>query len=171
MDTDAIEKAGTAPLAPLFAAISAAHDVPSLVAAIATLQRDGVDAGVPFGARPDTKDSSKQIAAIAFGGLGLPDRDYYFNEGERAATIRTAYKTYVTTQFENLGDDAAKAATEADAVIALETALAKATPKRADLRDPYKLYNPTAVDKLPALAPHLAWKSFFATYGPPALRP
>ena len=168
MDTDAIEKAGTAPLAPLFAAIGAAHDVPSLVTAIATLQRDGVNAGVPFGARPDTKDSSKQIAAIAFGGLGLPDRDYYFNEGERAATIRTAYKTYVTTQFQNLGDDAAKAATEADAVIALETALAKATPKRADLRDPYKLYNPTPVDKLAALAPHVPWKTFFAAYGPPA---
>ena len=168
MDTDAIEKGGTAPLAPLFAAINAAHDVPSLVTAIATLQRDGVDAGVPFGARPDTKDSSKQIAAIAFGGLGLPDRDYYFNEGDRAATIRTAYKTYVSTQFQNLGDDPAKAGAEADAVIALETALAKATPKRADLRDPYKLYNPTPVDKLPALAPHMPWKTFFATYGPPA---
>jgi putative endopeptidase len=168
MDTDAIEKGGTAPLAPLFAAINSAHDIPSLVTAIATLQSRGVDAGVPFGARADTKDSSKQIAALAFGGLGLPDRDYYFNEGERAATIRTAYKTYVATQFENLGDDAAKAAIEAEAVIALETALAKATPKRADLRDPYKLYNPTPIDKLPALAPHLPWKSFFAAYGPPA---
>jgi putative endopeptidase len=167
MDTDAIEKAGAAPLAPLLSAIDAAHDVPSLVGTIGTLQRDGVDAGVPFSARPDTKDSSKQIAALSFGGLGLPDRDYYFNEGERAAAIRTAYKTYVTTQLENLGDDAAKAPAEADAVIALETALAKATPKRADLRDPYKSYNPTPVAKLAALAPHIAWKSLFAAYNPP----
>ncbi len=168
MDTDAIEKANTAPVAPLLTAINGAHDVPSLVTTIATLQSDGVDSGLPFGARPDTKDSSKQIAALAFGGLGLPDRDYYFNEGERASAIRTAYKTYVATQLQNLGDDPAKASSEADAVMALETALAKATPKRADLRDPYKIYNPTAVDKLPSLAPHVAWKPFFAAYGAPA---
>jgi len=168
MDTDAIEKGGTTPLTPLFGAIATAHDVPSLVTTIATLQRDGVDGGVPFSVRPDTKDSSKQIAALSFGGLGLPDRDYYFNEGDRATAIRAAYKTYVTTQIQNLGDDAAKAATEADGVIALETALAKATPKRADLRDPYKLYNPTSLDKLATLAPHVQWKSFFATYSPPA---
>jgi len=168
MDTDTIDRGGTTPLAPLFTAIGAAHDVPSLVTAIATLQRSGVDGGVPFSVRSDTKDSSKQIAALSFGGLGLPDRDYYFNEGDRAAAIRTAYKTYVATQLQNLGDDAAKAATEADAVIALETALAQATPKRADLRDPYKLYNPTPLAKLAALAPHVPWKSFFATYNPPA---
>jgi len=168
MDTGAIEKAGTTPLAPPLATIDGAHDVPSLVTAIAALQREGVDAGLPFSARPDTKDSSKQIAALSFGGLGLPDRDYYFNEGERAAAIRAAYKTYVTTQLENLGDDSPKAQAEADTVIALETALAKATPKRADLRDPYKTYNPTPLDKLAALAPHVAWKTFFTTYKPPA---
>ncbi|MEA2784879.1 MAG: putative endopeptidase [Candidatus Eremiobacteraeota bacterium] len=168
MDTGAIEKAGTTPLTALLAAVDAAHDVPSLATTIATLQRGGVDGGVPFSVRPDTKDSSKQIAALSFGGLGLPDRDYYFNEDVRATAIRTAYKTYVATQLQNLGDDAAKAATEADGVIALETALAKATPKRADLRDPYKLYNPTPVDKLAALAPHVPWTPFFATYGAPA---
>ena len=53
-------------------------------------------------------------------------------------------------------------------MIALETALAKATPKRADLRDPYKTYNPTPVAQLAALAPHVPWKSFFAAYGAPA---
>ncbi|MDQ6927024.1 MAG: M13 family metallopeptidase, partial [Candidatus Eremiobacteraeota bacterium] len=168
MDTDAIEKAGTTPVTPLLTAIGHAHDVPSIVNTIATLQRDGVDSGLPFSVRPDTKDSSKQIAAVSFGGLGLPDRDYYFNEGERAAAIRTAYRTYVATQLQNLGDDPAKATAEADTVIALETALAKATPKRADLRDPYKTYNPTPVGKLTALAPHVAWKPFFASFNPPA---
>ncbi len=168
MDTDAIEKAGTTPLAPLLTAVNAAHDVPSLATTIATLQHNGVNAGVPFSVRADTKDSSKQIAALSMGGLGLPDRDYYFNEGERASAIRAAYRTYVATQLQNLGDDAAKAPAEADAVIALETALAKATPKRADLRDPYKLYNPTPLDKLTALAPHVPWKAFFATYSAPS---
>src|ERR1700681_1880969 len=86
----------------------------------------------------------------------------------RAVLRSLLHQRYVATQLQTFGDDAAKAATEADAVIALETALAQATPKRADLRDPYKLYNPTPLAKLAALAPHVPWKSFFATYNPPA---
>jgi putative endopeptidase len=123
---------------------------------------------LPLGARPDTKDSSKQIAAIGFGGLGLPDRDYYLNEGERFSGIRSAYREYVATQLGNLGDDGAKAQAEAGAILALETALATATPKRADLRDPYKTYNPTPVTQLSSIAPHVPWQAFFAASGAPA---
>ena len=168
MDTDAIEKAGTAPVGPLLDAVASAHDVPSLVTTIVALERSGVDGGLRLNARPDTKDSSKQIAGIGFSGLGLPDRDYYVNEGERFATIRSAYHDYVAAQLANLGDDPARAKSEATAVIALETALAKATPKRADLRDPYRTYNPTPVAQLAGVAPHLPWKAYFAAYGAPA---
>ncbi|MEA2721016.1 MAG: putative endopeptidase [Candidatus Eremiobacteraeota bacterium] len=168
MDTGAIEKAGTTPIAPLLDTIASAHDLPSLVTTIAALQRNGVEAGLALRSRPDTKDSTKQIASMGLGGLGLPDRDYYFNEGERSAAIRAAYHEYVATQLASLGDDPAKAQTEATAVIALETALATATPKRADLRDPYKTYNPMPVDQLTALAPHIPWKAYFAAYAAPA---
>ncbi len=167
MDTDAIEKAGTAPVAPLLAEVAAAHDVPSLVTAIVALQRSGVDGALALRARADIKNSSKQIAGIGLGGLGLPDRDYYFNDGDRAEKIRAAYADYVAAQLANLGDDPAKAKAEAAGVIALETALATATPKRADLRDPYKNYNPTPLAQLPALAPHVPWKAYFAAYGAP----
>jgi putative endopeptidase len=168
MNTDAIERAGTTAVAPLLEAVASAHDIPSLVTTVATLQRGGVDAGLRLGATADTKDSTKQIADIGLGGLGLPDRDYYFNEGERFTGIRAAYHDYVATQLVNLGDDTAKAQSEATAVVALETALAKATPKRADLRDPYKTYNPTSFVQLATIAPHVPWKTFFATYAAPA---
>jgi putative endopeptidase len=168
MDTDTIDKAGTAPIASLLGTVDAAHDVPSLATTIAKLEHEGISGGLSLGARADVKDSSKTVAALGLGGLGLPDRDYYFNEGDRAEKIRAAYHAYVAAQLQNLGDDPAKAQTEATAVIALETAIAKATPKRADLRDPYKLYNPTPVAKLPALAPHVPWAAYFAAYGTPA---
>jgi putative endopeptidase len=167
MDTDAIEKAGTTPIAPLLGTIAAAHDVASLAGAIAALQRDGAYGGIPLSSRADTKNSSRQIASLSFGGLGLPDRDYYFNEGERAAGIRSAYREYVAAQLQNLGDAAGSAQREADGVIALETALANATPKRADLRDPYKTYNPTPVAGLAKLAPHIPWQTVFASYAAP----
>jgi putative endopeptidase len=167
MDTEAIEKAGTTPIAPLLSSIAAAHDVGSLAGTIAALQRDGAYGGIPFSARADTKNSSRQIASISFGGLGLPDRDYYFNAGERAAAIRAAYREYVAAQLQNLGEDAAQAQREAEGVIALESTLAKATPKRADLRDPYKTYNPTSLTELAKLAPHIPWKTTFATLSAP----
>ncbi len=91
------------PSAPLLAAVNGAHDVPSLVAAIAVLETDGVDGGLPLSARPDTKDSAKMIAGISFGGLGLPGRDYYFNEGDRADKIRGAYHDYVAAQIDQPG--------------------------------------------------------------------
>jgi putative endopeptidase len=168
MDTAGIERAGTAPVAPLLNGIAAVGDVPGLVREIAVLQQAGVDGGLPLGSRADTKNSARQIANLGFGGLGLPDRDYYFNDDERSKTIRAAYRGYVAAQLQNLGDDAAAAASEADAVIALETALAQATPRRADLRDPYKLYNPTPVARLGTLAPHVAWPAYFAALGTPA---
>jgi putative endopeptidase len=168
MDTEAVERAGTAPLASLLGAVDGATDVPSLVHAIAILQRGGVDAGLPFSARADVKQSTRQIAAVSFGGLGLPDRDYYINGDTRSTAIRTAYRTYVATQLQNLGAPPAAAEHDADAIIALETTLAKATPERADLRDPYKTYNPTTLAQLATLAPNVPWKSFFADFGAPA---
>jgi putative endopeptidase len=167
MDEPGIEKAGTTPVAPLLDAIGSAHDAPSLVTTIVAVQRGGVDAGLRLNARADTKDSSKQIAGLGLGGLGLPDRDYYFNEGERFTAIRKAYHDYVAAQLANLGEDPAKAQADAGAVVALETALASATPKRADLRDPYKTYNPTPVAQLPVVAPHVPWKAYFTAYGAP----
>ncbi len=168
MDTAGIERAGTAPVAPLLDGIAAVGDVPGLVREIAALQQAGVDGGLPLSSRADTKNSARQIANLGLGGLGLPDRDYYLNDDERSKSIRAAYRGYVAAQLQNLGDTAAAAQGEADGIVALETALAQATPRRADLRDPYKLYNPTPVAKLSALAPHVAWPAYFAALGAPA---
>jgi putative endopeptidase len=167
MDEEAIERAGLAPVAALLDAVDAVHDLPSLTSAIATVERAGVDAGLPFGARSDAKDSSRQMAGIAFGGLGLPDRDYYQGSDQRSTRIRSEYHTYVATQLGNLGTEPLAAEGAADDVVALETALAAATPRRADLRDPVRTNNPTAVAELPTLAPHLPWETFFGAFDPP----
>ncbi|HEX3550678.1 MAG TPA: M13 family metallopeptidase [Candidatus Elarobacter sp.] len=167
MDEAAIEKAGDAPIAPLLTAIAGVSDTASLATEAAKLQIAGVNDGLDYSSEPDTKDSSKTIAGIGLGGLGLPDRDYYFNTGARADTIRSAYHDYVAAQLTNLGDPPATASGEADAVIALETALAKAMPTRAELRDPKATYHPTDVAKLPAMAPHMPWSAFLAQFGGP----
>ena len=102
--------------------------MPALVVEVAKLNRLGVSDGPDFSSEPDTKDSSKTIAGLGLGGLGLPDRDYYLKDDAKTTAIRTAYRGYVATQLQNLGDDAAAAGGEADAILALETALAKVDP-------------------------------------------
>ncbi|HZO94383.1 MAG TPA: M13 family metallopeptidase [Candidatus Baltobacteraceae bacterium] len=168
MDEEEIERAGLAPVKPLLDAVDAAHDVPTLIAAEATLQRAGVDTGLPLAARPDPRNSSMQMAALYLGGLGLPDRDAYLDADARSQQIRAAYATYVTTQLANLGESPDAAKRDAAAVIALETDLAKATPRRADMRDPHKTDNPTPLAQLATLAPHVPWTTYFADYHAPA---
>ncbi|HZW53054.1 MAG TPA: M13 family metallopeptidase [Candidatus Elarobacter sp.] len=168
MDEAGIEKAGTAPIDPLLHEVASVSDVSSLATAIGKLQSEGVSDGLDFGSEPDTKNSAQTIATIGLGGLGLPDRDYYLKDDERTAKIRGAYHDYVAAQLANLGDPAATAAKEADAVVALETKLATATPTRVELRDPKATYHPTALSALPSIAPHVPWSAFFAQFGAPS---
>jgi putative endopeptidase len=168
MDEDAIEHAGTAPIDPMLTAIAAVHDTTSLVGEIGRLQIEGVGDGLDFSSEADTKNSAATIASIGIGGLGLPDRDYYLKDDARTAKIRTAYHEYVAAQLHNLGEDQAAANADADAIVGLETAIASATPSRADLRDPKATYHPMPVADLPGIAPHIPWKAFFAAQDGPA---
>lgn len=169
MDEAAIERAGTAPIAPLLAGVAGVTDSSSLVSEIAKLQPAGVSDGLDFSSEPDVKDSSQTIATIGLGGLGLPDRDYYLNADQRAAKVRVAYRAYVAAQLENLDEPAAAATADADAVVALETAFARSMPTLAEQRDPKATYHPMPVAELSQLAPHLAWSAFFASLGAPRL--
>jgi putative endopeptidase len=91
-----------------------------------------------FGVEQDDKDSSKQIAGIFQAGLSLPDRDYYIVDSKRFQEIRKQYVEHVTKMFTLAGDTPEQAAKEAAAVLEIETALAKASTSRTDLRDPEK---------------------------------
>jgi putative endopeptidase len=168
MNEAGIEKAGTGPIDPLLADVGRVASIPALVDEIGKLHVVGVNGGINFGSDSDTKDSSKQIASLGLGGLGLPDRDYYLKDDARSQAIRTSYRTYVVAQLTNLGDTPATAATQADAIIALETTLANATPTRIAMRDPAATYHPMPVADLTKLAPHIPWSSYFATYGAPS---
>ena len=168
MDEAGIEKAGTAPIDSMLADINGVSSIPTVVAEVGKLHVVGVNGGLNFGSSADTKDSSKQIAALSLGGTGLPDRDYYLKDTERFAAIRKAYHIYVATQLANLGEQQAAAETDADGIIALETAIAKATPPREEMRDPASTYHPMPVTQLATLAPHVPWASYFATFNAPA---
>jgi len=106
-----------------------------------------------FGSEQDPKNSTEVIGEIHQGGLGLPERDYYFSEDARSKRIREEYVKHMTAMFQLIGDDTAKADASAQSVMTFETQLAKASRKRVDLRDPDKNYNKMTQEQLTALAP------------------
>jgi putative endopeptidase len=109
------------------------------------------------------------VYQLGQGGLGMPNRDYYFNTDERTAGVREAYNTYLFQIFKQLGADSAAAGQKAKAVVQLETKLAGASRKLADLRDPYKNYHKMSLAGLERLAPHFNWATYLDHIGIPAL--
>ena len=141
MDEAAIDREGLKPLMPWFAEIAAIKSPAGLTAVIGHLQAQGLDAAYNFGVQVDDKDTTAMIAAFAQGGLGLPERDYYFTEGKEAADIRAAYVVHIANTLALAGDQPAGAKTAAEAIMALETKLAKASRTLVERRDPEKNYN------------------------------
>lgn len=169
MDTAAIEAAGLKPLAADLAAINAVEDRQALDAEVARLQRQGADVVFRFGSGQDVKDSTRVIAQAGQGGLGLPDRDYYFREDEKSKQLREDYVRHVAKMLELAGDSAEQAAAEAKTVMSIEIALAKASRTRVELRDAEKNYNPMTVAEMQALTPDWSWEAYLRQVGAPAL--
>jgi len=160
MNTDLVEKKGLAPVDPALKQIAALSDTKSLAPLLGELASAGSPAPLfRFGVQQDEKDSSKQIASIGQGGLSLPDRDYYLLD--RFETIRKQYVEHMTKMFTLAGDAPDQAAKEADAVLKIETALAKASTSRTDLRDPEKRYHIYSVPDFQKLAPDFDFSAYF----------
>ncbi|HYY42942.1 MAG TPA: M13 family metallopeptidase, partial [Pyrinomonadaceae bacterium] len=118
---------------------------------------------VPFGsgATQDFKNAAEVIFGVGQSGLGLPDRDYYFRDDEKSKSVRAEYVKHVANMFQLLGDDAAKAAAEAQTVMTLETKLAEASMTNVEQREPSNLYHRMTVAELQKLTPHFDWAAFF----------
>ena len=132
---------------------------------LALLHAMNLEAVFGFGSEQDPKNSNEEIGEIHQGGLGLPDRDYYFTADDRSKKIREEYVAHMTAMFVLVGDDTSTAASEARSVMTSETRLAKVSRRRVDLRDPDKNYNKMTQEQLASLAPSIDWKKFFVEAG------
>jgi putative endopeptidase len=163
MNTDLVETKGLTPLTPDFDKIAAFSDPKKLATLMGSLLASGSAAPLfQFGVSQDDKDSTKQIAQTAQGGLSLPDRDYYLSDSKRFQTIREQYLAHVTKMFALAGDSPEKAAAEAAAVLHIETALAKGSMSRTELRVPENRYHIYTVQKLEELSPDFEWPVYWS---------
>jgi endothelin-converting enzyme/putative endopeptidase len=132
METDAIDKRGLAPLQPDLARIAALRSKQELPALIAHLNRESVGVFLDYGSQQDFKDASREIAYIDQSGLGLPEKDYYLRSDARSVELRKEYVAHLTNVLKLLGDAPETAQSEAQKILDLETALAKASQGALD---------------------------------------
>ena len=158
VDTEAIDKAGLAPIAPLLAQIDAIQ-TPAELAAWQGRMQGVLGTPVVLGVRPDFKEPSIDRAITWQGGLGLPDRDYYLKkDDERLAKARGAYEQYLALLATQAGQ--VQPAEAARRVLAIEERIAQAHWEKVANRDPVKLYNPMSLTELAQRAPGFDWAAF-----------
>ena len=165
MNRDARNAAGIAPLKPVLDKIAAIKSMPALIAAFGESDVDGTNAPIGAGVSLDRKNPDRYLVGIGVGGFGLPDKDYYLNQDKRFAEIRAAYVEHIATMLAFNGVKDGKA--RAQAILALETELAKATWDRAELRNRDKTYNLTRFADLSTLYPGYDWSAQFKAQGLP----
>jgi putative endopeptidase len=162
MNTELIDKKGLDPLQPAFKLIADLSDTRHLAALAGGLAEAGSPAALfRFFVSQDEKDSSKQIAVITQSGLSLPDRDYYIVDNKHFDDIRKQYIEHVTQMFTLAGDTPEQAAKEAEAVMKIETALAKASTSRTDMRQPENRYHIYTLADFQKLAPDFDFSIYF----------
>ncbi len=165
MDSTSAESAGVTPIQPMLAGIDSITDRAGLLREIALLQMNGVDVAFEYDAEPDLHDAGHYEAWLSQGGLGLPDRDYYTKTDAGSDSTRKFYVAHVTRTFTLAGASDADATRDAAAVLALETALARASLTREKLRDPAATDHSTTLAQLATLAPKIEWASYFHSVG------
>ncbi|MCI4590595.1 M13 family peptidase [Sphingobium sp. BYY-5] len=160
MDGATVEAKGLEPIRPWLAEIKGLKDKAGYAALVAKAARAGVPG--PFGAYvgQDDKDPETYILTVRQGGLGLPDRDFYLDQGEKMAAIRTAYVAHLEQMLTLAGESDAKA--RAAALMAFETEVAKVHWTQVDSRDADKTYNKMTLADLEKSAPGFDFAAYFA---------
>lgn len=162
LDVDTINAKGLAPARADLRAIARARtheDVARL------MSRPDLPLSSPIAAFPslDQKNPDRYILYVSQSGLGLPDRDFYLKDDERSVEIRKAYVAHIAKMLELAGQRNPQA--QADAIMALETEIAKIHWDRTKNRERELTYNLRSKDELLALAPEYPWQLSFETAG------
>ncbi len=162
MDENAIEAKGLKSLQQEFARIDGMKTAQDLAPVLAHLHTVGVNVMFNISSGQDAKDSTSVIAQADQGGLGLPEKDFYTREDEHSVATRKEYVAHVTRMLKLMGVPAAQAAKDADDIMKLETAMAKASMDVTSRRDPQKTYHLMTLAKFESLDDSFSWSRYFA---------
>ena len=169
MDSVRLNREGWTPIKPVLERIAAIKDRKEYQLVTAQIDRRGEETmmyGIGVGA--DMRNASMNIVSVGQGGLGLGTRDYYLNDDEQTVRVREAYKTFMKNLFQMVGNDSVTAQKKMEAVMAIETRIAKASYSRVELRDISKNYHKMSYNQLVTDFPGIDWGNVFLATGFPA---
>ncbi len=168
MDEPALDRLGAGAIKPLLGRIDSLASKSELPVLVAELHSYGIDVLFAFGSEQDFKDATRVLAIAGQGGLGLPDRDYYFRDDAKSKEQRDKYRAHIEKMFVLLGDAADLAGKNAATVMAIETALARSAADRVSRRDPNKMYNLKKTAEFVGLSPAFDYAAYLrAIKAPP----
>ena len=168
MDSVKLNKDGYAPLKPYLDRVAAIKDIHQFQLVSAQLDKVGIGVSmfdVSVGA--DQRNASMNIVGISQGGIGLPERDYYLKDDDQTVKVREAYKSYLKSLLMMVGNDEATATKKMEAVMAIETRIAKASYDRVKLRDIDANYHKMPYSQLVSEFPGIDWGQYFFIQGFP----
>jgi putative endopeptidase len=165
MDSVKLEADNYTPLNMDFVNIKMLTDNKAAVTYLGKMHKKGISGFFGFSVGQDVKKNDEHISYLSQSGLGLPDRDYYLKEDEKSKNIRNEYVLHITKMLSMTDYSAADAKQAAADIIALETALAKASMTRVERRDPDKTYNKTTIEELKTQYPNINWQGYFESIG------
>ena len=160
LDTVSIESQGKAPLDPIFTKINDLVTEGQKEALLAYLHEYQINAFFNLFVGQDAKSSQDMILNLYQGGLGLPDRDYYFSEDSRSENIRGYYRAHLGNMFQSI-----ELNNYSEQIYMLEEGLAGSSMTRLERRDPYNTYHKMPLDSLQELAPDFDWAAYFHHLG------
>ena len=171
MDTLKRNEQGLTPIMPYIERIRAVKDRKEYQRVTAEIDRRGENTMMyAWGAGADLRDADNNIVSISQAGLGLGNRDYYFNEDPQTQMVREAYKAYGKRMFAALGYDEAKAGELMEKVYAIEKRIAEASYNKVKLRDIDANYHKMTYDELVRDFPGIDWPTVFWVTGFPAFK-
>ena len=169
MDSLLIEQQGLSQLKIFFDKIESINNIADVQSVGAFFQTYQISPFFYLFSSQDSKNSTSMIAQCFQAGIGLPERDYYFNNDEPTKKIRGKYLIHLAKMFELMKDEPSIAQKNAETIMKMETQLAKASFTNVENQDPQKTYNKVTIAGLSKLAPDINWHAYFTEVGYPGL--
>ncbi len=163
IDSAKIDKAGLNPISADLAAIDLIKTIDDVIKTSALLNKKAVGGIIGFYVTSDYKSSNTNASYLAQSGLGLPDKDFYFEP--QYESVKTEYINHITRMFECFGNNPEAAKANSTTIMKIETELAKNCQNAVEQRDPQKQYNPFTKAELVKITPNVNWEIYFATIG------
>ncbi len=167
MDTARINQLGVKVIENEIAEIEAIKTIEQVQQFIGQMHRKGEYPLFYVYSSADQSNSSMEIVNFYQGGIGLPDVSYYLSDDERSAELRAKYLDHLTKMFILKGDNPEMAKSNAETVLKVETAIAKNSKTRTELRDPVANFNKMDLETLTTVSPNFDWALYFNEIGLP----